>query len=184
MLTEVPGQLPSLPGTEVVEDDENVYSGYADYFGFDESFNFMMPDGKQFISFKAMNEGDRAKYEAKTSRDVKFNRRTDDAAISMNAAADRHELIQTSVTGWNFVRRNARGKIEPVPFSNSGPGGTFNQWLSKANPKIVSDLANAIRKANPWMTDEMDVEQVDEEMKRLQELRQELVERDAAKKSS
>ena len=180
--TNAPGMLPAGVQQETEVDDR--FEGYVDYFGFDDEKMFWLPDGKQWISFRALNEGARAKYEATTSRDIKFNRRTDDAAIKMDAASDRHSLIKSSVTGWNFVRRNRVGVLEPVPFSIGSPGATFEQWLDKANPKIINDLTDAIRKANPWMTEEMTVEMIDEELKRLMALREEIIERDAAKKSS
>lgn len=160
--------------------------GYQDYFGFDEIKKHFLPDGKQWIAFKPMNEGARAKYEAKTSRDIKFNRRTDDAAIRVNTADDRHEVILASVCDWHMVRRTVNG-WEPVAFDAGGkvtPGGTFAQWMAKADPKLINDLHQAIVRANPWMTSEMTVEMVDEELARLTQLRSELVEREAAEKNS
>lgn len=172
-----------LPGQEAPTDGFDDFDGFVDYFAFDEDLIFKLPDGKQWISYKPLTEGGRARYEAKTSRDVKFNRRTDDAAIKMDAASDRHELLKASVTGWNLVRKTGKG-FQPVPFSVGSPGANFEQWLDKANPKIVNDLVSAIRQANPWMTDEMTVEMIDEEIKRLQSMREEVIERDAVKKSS
>jgi len=178
--TAVPGMLPGQEPNQEVADD---FEGFVDYFAFDEDLLFRFPDGKQWISFKPLTEGGRARYEAKTSRDIKFNRRTDDAAISMDAASDRHALLIASVTGWNLVRKTPKG-FQPVPFSKDSPGANFEQWLDKANPKIVNDLVDAIRLANPWMRDEMTVAMIDEEITRLQKMREEAVEREAVKKSS
>jgi hypothetical protein len=164
------------------EDFEESFSGYEDYFGFDDRKKFMLPDGKQYIEFKPLNEGERVKYESKTSRDVKFNRRTDDAAIQMNPGEDRHALITSSVTGWLMMQRTSNG-WQPVAFSQ-GRGGTFEQWLAKADPKIVNDLFEAIRKANGWMIDEMTIEAIDEELKRLEDLRKIVLEREMTGKSS
>lgn len=176
-----------LDNNSPVEDVDQ--SGYVDYFGFDDNKIFTLPDGKQWIEFKPLNEGQRAKYEQSTSRDVTFNRRSDNAAIKIDQGSDRHALIMASVTGWNVVRRQ-NGTWVQVPFDarlengHPKPGGQFDQWMNSADPKIVSDLHAAIRKANPWMTEDMTVEMIDEEILRLQELRVEVAEREAAGKSS
>jgi hypothetical protein len=173
--------MPQLEGTPQLADGE--FAGYIDYFGFDETKKYVLPDGKQYIEFKILNEGARVKYEARTSRDVKFNRRTDDAAIKVNAGEDRHALIEESVTNWYMVRRNDRG-WEPVPFSKGSKGATFSQWLERADPRIVNDLYNEIRKANPWLTDEMTVEMIDDQIQQLKEMRDQVVEREATEKNS
>lgn len=160
------------------------YEGYQDYYGFDETHDFFLPDGKQYITFKPMTEGDRARYESRTSRDVRFNRRTDDAAIRMDPSEDRHELIKASVTGWNIVRRNRHGKFEPVPFGKGSAGAELEKWLAATNPRIVNDLVDAIRKVNPWMTESMTAEAIDQEIEKLQDLRREAIEREAAGKTS
>lgn len=179
----MPGQLPSGEAEQVMTTVDDRFDGYVDYFAFDDEKIFWLPDGKQWISFKPLTEGGRARYEAVTSRDIKFNRRTDDASLKMDAASDRHALLAASVTGWNLVRRTAKG-FEPVAFSKGSPGSTFEQWLDKTNPKIINQLVDDVRKANPWLTEEMTVEMIDEEIKRLEALREETLERDAAKKSS
>lgn len=175
----VDGEGFPIQGRISAEDD--VFAGYEDYFGFDDSKKYLLPDGKQYIIFKAMNEGDRVKYESQISRDIKFNRRTDDASMRMNTGEDRHALIRSSVTGWNMVRRNGNS-WEPVAFTE-GRGGTFEQWLLKADPKIVNGLSDAIREANGWMIDEMTVEAIDEEIKRLEDLRKIVLEREVTGKS-
>lgn len=182
---EIPGQFtqPVQPG-QPVQDVSDVFEGYQDYFGFDDYKRYYLPDGRQYIEFRVMNEGQRSKFEKKTSRDVRFNRRTDDAAIKVDAAEDRHALIEASVTNWHVVRRNASGKFEPVPFTIGSQHASFNQWIDKADPRIVNDLHQEIVKANPWLNSEMNVEMIDEEIKKLQEMRDEAVKREAAEKNS
>jgi glucan phosphorylase len=179
-------EAPVARGQEVQGEflEEDIYAGYQDYFGFDDTFKYFLPDGKQYIEFRAMNEGQRAKYEKKTSRDIRFNRRTDDAAIKVDAAEDRHALIIESVIGWHMVRKNKAGKWEPVPFSVGTPGAEFEKWLQKANPQLVNDLYGAITRANPWMSAEMSVEMIDEEITKLEQLRTDAVERQAKEKDS
>lgn len=166
------------PGAEVE------YASYVDYFGFDETHKYTLPDGRQYIEFKALTEGQRARYESATSRDIRFNRRTDDAAIKMDAASDRRALIEASVVGWNMWRvRN--DQPEPVAFSNNGtPGCSLNQWLNGANPRFVNELVAAIRKANGWMSEDMSSEMIREEIARLQELLAQAEEREARTKNS
>lgn len=161
----------------------DVFDGYQDYFGFDDTFKYYLPDGKQYIEFRVLNEGQRAKYEKKTSRDVRFNRRTDDAAIKVDAAEDRHTLITESVINWHMVKKTPKG-WQPVAFSVGSKGSTFDQWLDRANPQIVNDLHSAIMKANPWMSAEMTVEMIDEELQRLNDMRKLAVEREALEKGS
>lgn len=165
------------PGAEVE------YASYVDYFGFDETHKYKLPDGKQYIEFKALTEGQRARYESSTSRDIRFNRRTDDAAIKMDAAADRKALIEASVIGWNMWRVRD-GQPEPVAFSTGTPGSTLSQWLNGANPRLVNELVAAIRKANDWMSEDMSSEMIREEIARLQELLAQAEEREARTKNS
>jgi hypothetical protein len=164
-------------------DDPAVISGgegYVDYFGFGEDHIFVMPDGKQTIEFRVMNEGERAKFQRKTSKDIKFNRASGDAAIKADQAEERWELIMTSVTGWSFMQRGPQGWV-PVPFSGGSPSSALGKWLTKADPKIVDDLELAIRRANPWMQADMTVEEIDKEIDRLTDLRKEVEERERGK---
>lgn len=181
MITDTDQLHPQLPGQPVGSDDP--YDGYVDYYGFDDVRTYILPDGKQFIEFKPMTEGARTRYEAATSRDVSFNRRTDDAKIRVDPGTDRHALIVSSVSGWNLVRKTDKG-WQPVAFSKGSPGAALEQWLKAANPVIVNDLVDAIRAANPWLTDEMTPAMIDDEIGRLQELKSTVVEREAAGKTS
>lgn len=156
---------------------------YENYFGFQVTEKYMLPDGKQWISFRPMNEGERAQYEKATQKDVSFNRKTDNASIKIDASNDRHELIRKSVTGWFMVQPDGNGGWVQVGFS-SGGGGAFDQWLARANPKIVNELHLAIQRANPWMTADMTAEAIREEITRLEELLAETEKRDAQRKDS
>lgn len=165
-------------------EESDPYAGYQDYYGFaGEDKRFMLPDGKQYILFRKMNEGLRQRYEFKTSRDIKLNRKTDDAAIRIDTAGDRVGIITSSVTGWHMVRRNPRGQMEPVPFSIGSPGSTFEQWMAVQDPAIINDLHQAIINANPWMNSDLTVEMIDAEIKQLEEKRKEAIEREAAAKN-
>lgn len=161
---------------------------YDDYFGFGETKRHYLPDGRQYIEFQVMNEGQRREFQKLTNRDITVNRVSNDAKIKADPAEERLALLMTSVVGWNLKRRVGEGRYEDVTFSKRGPAsrgpGTFEDWLEKANPKIVDDLEFTIRKANPWMQAEMTVEQIDEELNRLTELRKQVEEREKGEGSS
>lgn len=152
---------------------------YEDYFGFDETKTWYFPDGKQYIAFKVMSEGDKSKFQRATNRDITLSRTSGDARIKADPAAERWALLEASVVGWNMYRNG-----QPVPFTIGSPSATFNQWLNGANPRLVEDLEFAIRKANPWLQADMTVEEIDKEMDRLRELRESVVATEAAKAAS
>lgn len=163
--------------------DDTGGEAYENYFGFETTEKYFLPDGKQWIAFKPMNEGDRAKYEEKTQKDVTVNRRTDDAKIRLNAASDRHALILQSVCDWHMMQRTPSGEWVKVAFS-SGTGGSFAQWLVRANPKIVNELHQAIQNANSWMISDLTAEAIREEIKSLQARLEEAERREAQQKNS
>lgn len=177
-----------MPESETPPPVEDLaYDGYVDYFGFDDTERYFLPDGRQYIEFKPLTEGGRAKYEAATSRDIRFNRRTDDAAIKMDAGAERRALIEASVVGWSVARVRTIGnekRWEPVPFSKGSPGSTLSQWLDQTNPRLVNELVREIRRANSWMAEDMTSEMIREEIKRLEEMLQQAEEREAKAKNS
>lgn len=156
---------------------------YEDYFGFGEEEKWFFPDKKQFITFQVMNEGQRKEFQSKTNKELRFNRASGDALVKADAAEERHALIISSATGWNLKRRRG-SSFEDVPFSKGSKGATLEQWLVVANPKLVDDLEFAIRKANPWMQADMTVEEIDKEIDRFKELREQALERERGEGSS
>lgn len=164
--------------------DSAVIEVYEDYFGFGSTERWYFPDKKQYIEFQIMNEGQRREFQKKTNRDITFNRGTNDAKIKADPAEERYHLIVTSVVGWNLKRRRADGSFEDVTFSKGSGGSTLEQFLAKANPKLVDDLEFAIRKANPWMQAEMTVEEIEKEEARLADLKQQVLEREKGEGSS
>ncbi len=154
---------------------------YEDYFGFQETVKWHLPDGKQWIAFKPLNEGERAQYEKKTQKEISVDRKTDRANITVDTSNDRHSLILQSVVDW-FMMQRVNGEWVKVGFS-AGRGGVFEQWLAKANPKLVNELYAAIQNANPWMTTDMTAEAIREEIKRLEDLEAEAIRREARAKN-
>jgi hypothetical protein len=183
-----PNATPTLGGFQVIHADTSAADDtgtepYENFFGFETTEKFMLPDGKQWIAFKPMNEGERAIYETQTQKDVTVNRRTDEAKIKMSVSNDRHALLIQSVCDWNLMQRQPSGEWMRMSFSK-GAGGTFAQWLSKANPKIVNALHQAIVNANEWMVAELTAEAIREEIASLQEKLVEAEKREALQKNS
>lgn len=158
---------------------------FIDYFSFSDIRTFDLPGpGGQWIQFKIMSEGDKARFQRSTNRDIKVNQKTQDATIRADVAGERHQLIKASVVNWRMLWKNpATGGVEEVPFSESGSGHpsklSLDVFLARANPKIVEDLEYAIRMANPWMQGDMTIEEIDKEIERLRELREQREREDA-----
>lgn len=151
-----------------------------DYFGFDESHQVYLPDGKSYITHQTLNEGARRKYMNSQNREVKLQKVTGDAILKMATGEERLALLKSAITGWNLVRKNAKtGQVEAVPFTDSN----LNSFLDKANPKVVDLIDADVRKHNPWLTADVTVEEIDKQIEELNKLREEKVAEDEAKKS-
>lgn len=160
---------------------------FYDYFGFSDEERHYLPDAKGrqsefYLVLRRMNEGAKAAFQKKTSRDLRVERTTGNAVLKMDPGAERHELIKQSVVGWNLKRRNPKNPqvIEDAPFDASN----LTRFLEGADPRIIEDVEKAIRKLNPWLMDEMSVEDIDREIENLQEMRKVAVEREAGKSIS
>lgn len=154
-----------------------------DYFGFSAEQNWYFPgqskvpeDQKQYLVIKKMNEGDKAKYQKSTNRDIRIQRTTGDARMSVDAVQERHELIRISVVGAHVKRRMADGTLR---FDDKRPDLIVKDWLEKGNPDHVQELERFIRDLNPWMKTEMSTDEIDKEIERLQELKREKAEEEA-----
>ena len=140
---------------------------YEDYWGVDLTEKWYFPDGKQYIEFKIMDEGQKSEFQKKTSKDLVLQQKTGDARLATDPAGDRHKLLSTSVVDWYLMTKDPKtNQFYPEPFSKQ----QFERWLMKANPKLVEDLEFAIRMANPWLQDDMTKEQIKEEIERLEEM--------------
>lgn len=186
-LPDEPGYSPNAAQLTADAQAPDPFEGYTDYYGFDERARWYFPDGKQWIEFKKLNEGDRAKYLKATRSDVRLDRGTGEARIPFDQSGDRKALLLHSITDWQIARKNAAGKFELVPFpvtANQTPGGVLGLWIDKANPAILGQLEKAIRMANPWLLNEMSAEQIRKEIEDLQELLVAAEERELREKAS
>lgn len=183
-----PMNLPAAVN-EIGGNDVQNMGDYVDYFGFEETHTYYLPDGKQWVQFKTMTEGDLARYQQAIQTDVRVERRTGDAHMKMDQSAMRQALILATVTGWNLVRRVQKGgeqMWQPVPFSGEKKGSELDKWMQKANPAIIADLHKQIQKKNPWLVANEDrgIEELDAEIQELTELRNAVIERERGELSS
>jgi hypothetical protein len=156
-----------LPGAPAQADP---FNGFENYYSFDEKERWYFPDGKQWIEFRKLTEGDRAKYLKATRSDVHLNQKSGEARIPFDQSADRKELLLHSITDW-YMAMQVGDAWQIVPFQpGAHKGGTVAQWIDRANPAILGGLEKAIRKANPWLLNEMSSEQIRKEITDLEEL--------------
>lgn len=149
---------------------------FADYWGFSDTIRHVLPDGKQSVVIKRMNEGARALYQKEIRSDVTISRGTGDARIKSDSSAERHSLIRSSIVGWTFYRKDAvTGKVFEREFDSKA----LNEFLKVADPAVIDDIEKACRKANPWLTADVTVEDIDAEIESLQQQREEIVKRDS-----
>lgn len=146
----------------------------ADYFGFAESHRVTLPDGVSWVEFEVMNEGDRRKYLNEQNKGIRINRATQDAMIDTAPGDERHSLLMNTLTGWNLKRDG-----QPVAFSRAN----LEQFLDKANPRVIDVIEREVRLAHPWLQQDMKLEDIDREIENLQKIREQVVEREQGKDS-
>lgn len=147
----------------------------VDYFGFEETYVVSLPDGRQTIEHKVLNEGQKRKYQNSINRDVVIQRATGDAKMRMAPGDERHHLLKQAITGWNMFRNG-----QPYAFS----ARNLDDFLELAPPKIIDIIEKEVRKANPWLLQELSIEDIDKEIASLQEMREKKVEEEAGKSAS
>lgn len=143
-----------------VPTEENVYD---DYFGFDETQRVTLPDGKSWVDFKVMTEGERRKYLNKQNRSIRIKKATGDAEMAMAPGDERYHLLTTVLVNWDLRDKNG----DPVPFNKQN----VERFLENANPRVVDLIEKEVRKAHPWLMAELSLEDIDQEIANLQELR-------------
>lgn len=154
--------------TETTEAFSPSVPQYVNYWGTDETKNVYLDNNKnQYFTIKKMSEGDKAKYQRRTSVDMVVDR-NQDSRIKIDPATERHELIKASLVGWLLMQPgpNPEDEWTPMPFSGRG----VELWLEKAPPKAVEDLETEIREFNPWMMAELSIDGLESEISRLEDL--------------
>ncbi len=140
---------------------------YADYFAQDAPMVHILPDGRSSITFRKFNEGQRRKYLNKVNRDVRVQKVTGDAIMSMKPGDERAALLEDAIVDWNLHRGG-----QPHQFNSKN----LREFLDLADPKLIDDIEKAVKLANPWMLGDMEPEDIDREIKNLQELKAKILE--------
>lgn len=147
----------------------------TDYFGFEEYKTITLDDGVTWIKLKAMNEGDKARFQKLTQRDMILEKQSGNARFKIDPSEERHELLKASIVDWNLMRRG-----QPVRPDHVG----LSDFLKLANPKVVERIELEIRKLNPWLMQDMTVEEIDRQIAELYELRKAAEERELGERDS
>lgn len=137
-----------------------------DYFSFDITDRVELPDGVSYIEIKVLNEGARRKYLNSVNREVKLQKATGDAIMQLASGDERKAILESSICGWNLMRNG-----QPVAYSE----GAVREFLNKTNPKIIDLIEKRVRELNPWLTADVSIEDIDQNIKELQELREQKV---------
>lgn len=125
----------------------------------------------QYVTIKKMSEGDRYLFQQATNTDLTLNRRSEDAKIKVAPEVERQALIIHSIVDWRVIRKG-----NPVAFSKHE---LKTNLLPALPPNLVDDLEKACRKLNPFLTADVTVEDIDKQIKELEEQRANIKERDA-----
>lgn len=159
METETQGEV------EVQHDPASSVPVQQDYFGADApTYKVFLPDGISYVEHQKLMEGARRQYLNATNRKVRLQRQTGDAVMDMAAGDDRHHLLKTAIVDWNL-----KSKGEVVPFSKKN----LEQFLEKADPSVMDTIEKDIRNRNKWLLADVSIEDIDSQIKELEELRQE-----------
>ena len=146
----------------------------VDYFGTDETFRFVFPDGITYVEHKTLTEGDRRKFLKATSKGVKVEKNTGDTFIPLDPGGQRIELLKIAIIDWNMV-----SKGQTVAFSSSA----LDRFINSANPSLIEDIEEEIRNHNRWLLDDLTAEDIKEEIERLQDMLEEVEAREAGKEN-
>lgn len=146
-----------------------------DYFGFGGTKRHYLDDEVSYLEFDVMNEGAKSRFQKEVQRDLIIERGSGNARTKVDPSVERHALIMASVKGWNLMRGG-----RPAHFESRA----LRDFLEVANPKDIEGLELAIRKANPWLTSDLTVKDIDDQIDQLKELRAEAAEREAGEASS
>lgn len=133
-----------------------------DYFGCDETYNTVLPDGVSFVTHKKLAEGERRKYVNKSNREMTVNRQSGNATLSLAPGDERFNLLSVALVGWNLKRNGVA-----VPFD----ARQLSTWLDKADPRVLDLVERDVRAKNPWLLADLTVEDLDREIATLEEQR-------------
>ena len=139
--------------------DEVEHSAQISYFGFGGTEKFYVDD-ENWVEIKIMNEGDRRRYQSKTTRDMKVSQ-GGEATFSLSPGEDRQALLEVAISDWNFVDQGGG----EVAFNRSN----LEKFLNGAPVEVVDKIDNQVRLLNPWLSSEQSIEDMQNEIDRLEE---------------
>ena len=142
---------------------------FVDYFAAPEPQRWYLPDGVQYFEYQELREGGKALYEKATNKDIRVQRSTGDARMSVDPATQRQTLIRLSVTDVHLLQSDGHGGTNEVPFNKDRPGKFWENLFTFFPAKLIDQLHNEITKANAWLAADDDVDQLKEERDRLDE---------------
>lgn len=142
---------------------------FTDYFAFEEKKTVTLPDGAQWVQIKALNEGERKKYRNASNRGLTIKKGSGDANMNLAPGDDLHNLLRLAIVDWHVLRAGPKGPVE-VPFSKGSPGANLEQFLSAAPPAVIDVIDKEVRKMNPWLLGEMELEDMYRERDNLNEM--------------
>lgn len=180
-----PDSDPRLANPAALQGEDD-FAGFDNYWGTDETKRVYLKDGQQWFEIKKLDEGEKSKFQKMTSKDLILQQKTGDARMSVDQAEERHQLIKASVTGWYLMQLTPGADPKKRSSWSEAPWGgrALDNWLMKADPAAVEKLETEIRIFNPWLQGEMTVEDIDEEMDRLTDLKKSIIEREAGEGAS
>lgn len=134
-------------------------------YGFGSSVEqYMLPDGIQYLEYKALNSGERNDFEQRTQRNISVHQASKRMDMRLDPVKERQVLLELSVVGWNVYKPNKDGDLVPHPFSKPA----LNEFLRMVDPGIVVDLEQTVRRANKWLIGDSTLEDLYEQREALE----------------
>lgn len=139
----------------------------ADYFGVDHEEKVYFPDKVTYVTVQELDEGARRKYLNVTNKDIRLHRQSGDAFLKMATGDERFHLMKSAIIDWNLVEKDKNGNVHSVSFSQSA----LDRFLDKGPPKVIDAIELKIRSMNPWLMADLSVEDIDQQIDELQQMK-------------
>ncbi|AMS02318.2 tail assembly chaperone [Gordonia phage GourdThymes] len=142
---------------------------FVDYFAAPLPQRWYLPDGVQYFEFQELREGGKSAYEKLTNKDIRVQRSTGDARLSVDPAIQRQSLIRLSVTDVYLLQKDSGGQPQPMPFNKERPGKFWENLFTFFPAALIDKLHREIVDINAWLAADDDVDALKEERERLDE---------------
>jgi len=158
---------------EPVADEAVEVPQRRDFFGAKEDEIVELDDAGSHVRVKYFVAGDKSKYLKALNRQVELGK-DGKSRIQISGAEDQAALLRVAITGWGIYQGE-----RALPFTNNN----LRDFLSKAPVDVLDTIEKQVRKMNPFLDDELTVEEIDAQITDLEELRAELIEREGKEPS-